>query len=115
MLGFDKRQKYFIDEVNDGSRSVWPARLWRGSRMSEPGGHCADLYAAMARIGKGSSMVLATLDCHGVHGELVSRGVRFLSEPSEFPWDITALLEHLHGNGITLFQSIRQADSVRND
>src|SRR5262245_48759843 len=116
MLGFERREDF----------SLAPSERWL--TMGLPGQpdfsivlDCpsrevrgADLYAILAaRIGKGSLLVLTTPDCRGVHRELIGRGVRFLSEPSEFPWGITALLEDLYGNGISLLQPIVPHDSLR--
>jgi len=67
--------------------------------------HGPDLYAVMAQqIGKASGLVLTTPDCRGAHRELLGRGVRFLSEPAELPWGITATFEDLYGNTLVLFQ-----------
>jgi len=67
--------------------------------------HGPDLYGALAaRIGKGTALVLTTSDCRLAYRELVSRGVRVLSEPTGLPWGITMLIEDLDGNGITLLE-----------
>jgi predicted enzyme related to lactoylglutathione lyase len=67
--------------------------------------HGPDLYAFLTkRIGTASGMILTTPDCRDAHRELLNRGVRFLSEPSELPWGITATFEDLYGNTLVLFQ-----------
>jgi len=83
MLGFERRQDF----------SLAPSERWLTIGLADqpdfsivlecPGRevHGADLYALLAaRIGKGSSLVLTTPDCRSAHRELVTRGVRFLSE-----------------------------------
>src|SRR5262249_50914558 len=108
MLGFEKRR-----EVSLAPSERWLVIGLPGQpdfsivfECPSPEAHGADLHPVLAaRIGKGSSLVLTTPDCRRAHRDLASRGVRFLSEPSEFPWGVMALFEDLYGNGITLFQA----------
>jgi len=76
--------------------------------------HGPDLYAVMSqRIGRTNGLVLTTTDCAGAHRELLSRGVRFLSEPTELPWGITATFEDLYGNILILFQPLASLDGIK--
>jgi hypothetical protein len=109
MLGFERREDFSLGPT-ERWLTIGPADqpdlsvvLERPSREA----HGEDLYALLAaRIGRGSSLVLTTPHCFATYRELVQRGVRFLNEPSEFPWGITAMFEDLYGNQITLLESV---------
>jgi predicted enzyme related to lactoylglutathione lyase len=67
--------------------------------------HGEEEAAAMRqRIGKGTTTVLETDDCHGDYAQLSARGVHFSEAPSEMPWGISAVFEDLYGNSYNLLQ-----------
>ncbi len=107
VLGFEKRA-----DVSLGSSERWLAiglpdqpdfSIFLECPKVET--HGSDLYALLSeRIGKGSGLVLTTPDCREAHRKLVSCGVRFLSEPTKFPWGTTAMFQDLDGNALVLFE-----------
>jgi predicted enzyme related to lactoylglutathione lyase len=107
LLGFEKRT-----DISLGPSERWlamglPDQPDLGIFLECPNieTHGANLYAALAeRIGRGSALILTTPDCRDAHRQLASRGVRFLSQPTEFPWGTTAMFEDLYGNALVLFQ-----------
>jgi predicted enzyme related to lactoylglutathione lyase len=76
--------------------------------------HGPDLYSTLAaRIGKGTALVLTTPDCRSAYRELVGRGVRVLSEPSDLPWGVSMLIEDPDGNGIALLEPAERPKGLR--
>jgi predicted enzyme related to lactoylglutathione lyase len=61
------------------------------------------LRALVAGGGLGPG-VLTTDDCHGTYKELSAKGVTFLSEPTERPYGIEAMMRDDSGNLISLTQ-----------
>jgi predicted enzyme related to lactoylglutathione lyase len=58
----------------------------------------------LASVGKNPTWVLYTTDCQGDYGQLVERGVTFISPPTEQPYGLEAVLIDLYGNSYSLLQ-----------
>ncbi len=54
--------------------------------------------------GSGPSWTLQTDDCRKDSEELKSRGVKFVSEPAEYPWGVGATFSDPDGNIFSLYQ-----------
>lgn len=112
MLGFEKREDFSLGGPERWVTIGLPGQTDVSIALECPSFeiHGANLYPVLAaRIGKGSPVVLTTADCRQAHSDLVSRGARFLSGPTDFPWGTAAVLEDLYGNPITLLQPIQKA------
>ncbi|GIK64556.1 MAG: lyase [Chloroflexota bacterium] len=62
-----------------------------------------------ARIGKEQGFIFQVDDCHKMTAEMKTKGVKFVMEPSDFPWGIQAMFLDLYGNCHSLSQPPSQA------
>ncbi len=108
-LGFDKRS----DMTMEGFRwlSVSPPgqdnleivlMLLQPSPMMDES-TVQELHSLMTRGALGSG-VFAVDDCHGTYAELRAQGVEFMSEPTQRPYGIEAILKDPFGNWFSMTQ-----------
>ena len=114
-LGFEARFDISIDEVMEGAGQGF--RWLTVSPKEQP-----DLQIVLASCGMGRSPeqaeqlralvagggigagVMSTDDCQQTYKELSAKGVTFLSEPTERPYGIEAMMRDDSGNMISLTQ-----------
>jgi predicted enzyme related to lactoylglutathione lyase len=58
----------------------------------------------MEHVGRSTTWAFNTDDCRTTYETLKSRGVKFLSEPTEQPWGIQAVFEDLYGNKFSVVE-----------
>lgn len=58
----------------------------------------------LKRVGQGTTWVFYTDDCRKTFEALSSRGVKFLSSPTEQPYGVEALFKDLYGNVFSLLE-----------
>ena len=110
-LGFEKRV-----DVQGGPDFRWVTVSPPGNQGIEitlyrPGAQDGEELAPrwLSQVGQHPRWAFTTDDCHATYEELRSRGVHFLSSPSEMPYalegvTIEALLEDLYGNVVVLHE-----------
>lgn len=62
------------------------------------------IQALMEHIGRGTTWVFDTRDCHEAYRTLLARGVKFLCPPTEQSYGVEAIFEDLYGNTFSLLE-----------
>ncbi len=65
----------------------------------------------MSLVGKNGTWVISTKNCRETAELLKSRGVRFVSEPTETPWGVSAVFLDLYGNPYNLIEPAAEAQT----
>lgn len=67
-----------------------------------PGDNTAEGRAA--RIGKEQGFIFEVEDCHKMTAEMKTKGVKFVMEPTDYPWGVQAVFLDLYGNSHLISQ-----------
>jgi catechol 2,3-dioxygenase-like lactoylglutathione lyase family enzyme len=75
----------------------------------------AEVRALLTKGGLGLAFILRTDDCRRTYDELRSRGVEFLSAPTEQPYGIDCALRDPFGNHIRITQPAERLGEIDDD